>query len=162
MIRAEWTGNELNYLQDTCPSPTHPSEMAFTTHLTKYYVITIFAIVIIAALVIPYPTEVVPKWKLVMIDENFLPAGNRLVAQEIDGSYYNHKTKREAMTDKNGFVTFSPDYLWAGVAQRFAGAISGALGSDVGFTATVSAPGCEGTATWKKADEALPERLVCR
>lgn len=136
--------------------------MSFTAYLSKYYAVTILAICVIAAAVVPYPAEEVPEWKLLVIDENYLPGGGRTVIQKVDNPYFGHSAEYTASTDKNGFVTFSKRYMWAGASRRLIAMGASALGWDTATSVaiTVESPACAGSVQWKSG-AALPDKLVC-
>ncbi|REJ75231.1 MAG: hypothetical protein DWQ47_07020 [Acidobacteria bacterium] len=137
--------------------------MKFTEYLTSYYAITILLIVVITAVIVPYPTEDVPEWKIVVIDENFLPGGARPVVQKVENPYFGDSTSYSESTDKNGFVTFPSRYRWSGIARRLTASAATLLGWNTATTATITAesPSCSGIVTWTTGQDSQPERLVC-
>ncbi|HUF04682.1 MAG TPA: hypothetical protein VMM38_10970 [Aridibacter sp.] len=136
--------------------------MKFTAYLTKHYAVTILAILLIASVVIPYPAEEVPEWKLLVIDENYLPGGGRTVVQKVDNPYFGHSAGYTASTDKNGFVTFPRRYMWAGASRRLLAVAASAMGWETltSVSITADSPNCSGSVQWKSGT-ALPDKLVC-
>lgn len=136
--------------------------MKFTGYLTRHYAVTILAILIIAAVVVPYPAVEVPEWKVLVIDENYLPGGGRTITQKVENSFFGHGVQYTASTDKNGFVTFPERYMWAGASRRFLAGVASVLGWDTATSVTITAdsPNCAGEIAWKEG-EPRPDKLVC-
>lgn len=141
--------------------------MRFTEYLTAQYFLTILVIVFIFLLLIPFPTQAVPRWKVLLIDENYLPGAKRTLVQTIDNGYFRHHTEYKADTDKNGFVTFPERYIWAGAIHRIGELGAMVLGWDTTTKVTIKAEsGCDrGEITWDSGKSALsaasPDKLVC-
>lgn len=138
--------------------------MNFTEYLTKHYVITILVLGFVLAVVIPYPVEEVPPWKILMIDENYLPGGGRTIVQTIDNGYFRHHTVYEAQADKNGFVTFQARHIWAGAVHRLGEVGASLLGWDTSTRVTITAKGAgctEGKIVWTRGEGSRPDKLVC-
>lgn len=130
--------------------------------LKKYYAVTLLAILLLLAAIVPYPAEEVPEWKVLYIDEHYLPGANRKIVQSVNNDYFNHKSEVEAVTDKNGFVTFSPVYVWGGALERIAIAPAGWLGWDTGTRVSVSASDtCTTSISWTVGEGEKPDKLVC-
>ncbi len=138
--------------------------MKFTAYLTQYYVVTIAVIVLIAAVTVPYPAEEVPEWKILLIDENYLPGGNRPLLQKIENPYFGYTAEYNVPTDKNGFATFPARVMWAGLARRAVSKIASPLGWDTATKVEVSpvTGTCpQGAVVWKTGDPKMPDKLVC-
>jgi hypothetical protein len=142
-------------------------EMKFTAYLTRHYLITILLILLLFVAVFPYPVEEVPRWKILLIDENYLPGGGRMIVQTVDNGFFRHHTEYKAETDKNGFVTFPERYIWAGVIHRFGKVGASLLGWDTATKVTIrTETGCErGSVEWDTGKPAIdvgpPDKLVC-
>lgn len=144
-----------------CPSP---SLMKFTSYLTKYYAVTIVVILLIAAVTVPYPAEEVPEWKILLIDENYLPGGGRTLVQKVENSYFGHSAEYKAVTDKNGFATLPARYMWAGFTRRTLSRVAAPLGWDTATKVSVSPESgtCpSGPVKWSPGANEMPDKLVC-
>ncbi len=136
--------------------------MNTSSKLNKYYAFVLIAILAVAALVIPYPAEEVPEWKVLYIDEHYLPGGGKKLAQSTDNAFFGHKSEVEAVTDKNGFVTFGPVFVWAGVLERMLAWPAGWLGWDTKTHVSVFVSDtCSARVTWTVGEGAKPDKLVC-
>ena len=139
--------------------------MRFTKYLTAHYLITILALVLLVFLIVPFPTREVPAWKVLLIDENYLPGGNRTLVQRIDNGYFRHHTEYKAETDKNGFASFPERVIWAGTIHRLGAFGAAILGYETTTKVTIKTEsGCEqGAINWNSGDGtgALPDKLVC-
>jgi hypothetical protein len=141
--------------------------MKFTAYLTKHSLISILVFAFLLAAIFPYPAKEVPQWKILLIDENYLPGGSRTVVQTIDNGYFRHHTEYKGETDKNGFVTFPERYIWAGIIHRFGKVGASLLGWDTETKTTIrTETGCErGSIEWDTGkmaiDVAPPDKLVC-
>lgn len=137
--------------------------MKIADQLRKYYAVTILVMVGLAALVIPYPAEEIPEWKVLFIDENYLPGGNRTLTQSVDNAYFDHRSEVTAATDKNGFVTFPAVYFWEGAGARMLALPARLLGWDTGTRVNVSVTEqrCSVSITWTVGTAPKPDKLVC-
>ena len=139
-----------------------PNRRKTSSKLNKYYAIVLIAILAFAALVVPYPAEEVPEWKILYIDQNYLPGANRKIYQSVGNVFFDDKSDIEAMTDKNGFVTFPTYYLWASALERIAAAPAAWLGWDTATHVGVSVTGdCNASVTWTVGKSEKPDKLVC-
>jgi hypothetical protein len=76
---------------------------------------------IIAALVlflIPFPTELIPEWKLRVVDENNQPLANVKVVQSWKNYTFGDHGFDNGYADENGFVVFPQKQLWASAFSR--------------------------------------------
>jgi hypothetical protein len=141
--------------------------MKFTNFLTKQYLISIFVLVVLTILIIPFPTKSVPEWKILVIDENYLPGANMNVEQKVESLYFGDISIYKATTDKNGFVTFPKRYLWASAASRFMSVFANLFGTDTRTFAQITASegkcsgGIIGWQSGTDDGEPLPDKLVC-
>lgn len=69
---------------------------------------------------IPFPTKAIPEWKIRIVDEQNKPLANVKVLQHWDNyTYWGYYDRREnTYSDKNGYVTFSPKYIWVSLFSR--------------------------------------------
>lgn len=144
------------------PTPV-PDRMKIADQLRNYYAVTILVIIGLTALVVPYPAEEVPAWKVLFIDENYLPGGNRTLTQSVDNDYFGNKSEVTAVTDKNGFVTFPTVYFWEGAGARMLALPARMIGWDTSthVSVSVSEPGCTASVTWTVGTGSKPDKLVC-
>lgn len=140
-----------------------PDRMKIADQIRKYYAVTILVMLGVAALVIPYPAEEVPEWKVLFIDENYLPGGNRSISQSVDNVYFDHKSEVSTSTDKNGFVIFPAVYFWEGAGMRMLALPARLIGWDTAthVNISVSEPACTASITWTVGTGSKPDKLVC-
>ncbi len=92
---------------------------------------------------IPFPTKVVPEWKLKVVDENGRPYKNQIVRQfcenytlGVDPCSNNDSLSR---TDENGYVLFPERKIWMSFSMRIINSIfnylmliaHGGVGTDI-------------------------------
>lgn len=81
-------------------------------------------VMVIVLLLIPFPTEMVPEWKLRVVDRE----GNALAGVQIEEawtnySYFGQHAYELRRSDKSGEVIFPRRMLWAGAIQRVSGIV---------------------------------------
>lgn len=120
-------------------------------------------IVALAALVIPFPSEEIPEWKVLYIDENYLPGGDVEIFQAVENRYSERRSEYGMKTDKNGFVIFPAVYFWKSAGARMLAAAAHLFGRDTATTVSVSVrgPGCEASVSWTVGSGSRPDKLVC-
>ena len=107
-----------------------------------------------------------PRWKVLVIDENFLPGKDVPLEQQLGNPYFGSQTVYSASTDKNGFAVFPARYRWAGIVRRVFAGFWTLFGYETGTSVRISVAGerCRGAViTWNtgKGSE-LPDKLVCQ
>ena len=72
-------------------------------------------IIILAALFVPFPTELVPEWRMVFKQENGEKLAN-VLAQQSWQSYTDFAVRGydQQCTDPEGVVVFPKRYVWSG------------------------------------------------
>ena len=75
----------------------------------RYTAILLFVIVML----IPYPTTVVPEWRIRVVDEAGVPVAGEPVREIWQHySYESESHEEELLTDENGYVTFRERRIW--------------------------------------------------
>lgn len=129
-------------------------------------------VALIVALLIPFPTTVVPEWKLRAIDENGQPVSGIRARQS--WKHYSLEWEgccpdmEDRWTDENGHVVFPRRLIWAGLLQRAVfpvlAAVSTLAHGSTGIHAYVMISGDkEGTKDLDyKLDKPLPQEVIIR
>ncbi len=134
------------------------------TALPRKYIALLLCGVI---LLVPFPTTVVPEWKITVLDQTGKPFANWEVREywqhyslESDG----HQDNR--LTDENGYVVFPERTIWSPLLWRIASTSLAALSviahGSMGIDAWVMVYGYStggGTRTYKPG-EPLPNEIV--
>ena len=90
--------------------------------------VTIFGAILL--LFMPFPTQMVPKWKLLVVDEQGQPLANVKVEQSWEHySFIGVKGFDERRSDENGYVMFPQRLLWAGLISRIVSPILAEIGT---------------------------------
>ena len=122
---------------------------------------------ILTILIIPFPTESVPEWKILVIDQNYLPGAEMNVEQRVENIYFADISVYQETTDKNGFATFPKRFLWASLVSRSMSLFADLFGKDSQTFVSITAsdqrcPG--GEIVWLSVEDRekpLPDKLVC-
>jgi hypothetical protein len=70
-------------------------------------------IVGLLALLVPWKTQIVPPWKVRVIDQSGIPIPGLAVSQNwIDPNFHGSWLEEDSRTDKNGFVSFPERRVW--------------------------------------------------
>ncbi len=126
-------------------------------------------LLIIVAMIVPFPTTVVPIWRLKVVDVN----GNFCPNKEVDESWKHYSIELGGggggndtrLTDDEGYVEFPERTIWAPLIWRIIGAIiANALliaHGGAGVHANVYSSGLKDVA-WisYKPDKPLPDKIV--
>ena len=72
-------------------------------------------------LFVPFPSEMVPEWRMQFSDEAGLPSQYRVVEQSWKSyTYFAAEGYDRRCTDESGSVVFPKRYLWSGILARIA------------------------------------------
>lgn len=124
----------------------------------------------------PFPTQMIPEWKIQVVDEQNQPLSNVKLRQSWENyTYFFVEGNQEMISDKDGFVNFPPKYLWASFFSRIAfpplASLSKLAHGSAGTSAYVMTTGDDYarkfTDTWSDNEqvyfrnpEFLPEKIV--
>jgi hypothetical protein len=81
-------------------------------------IIIIASVVAVALLFVPFPTELIPEWKVRVVDEQNRPLRKVNVEQSWTNYTFGDSGFDNKDTDENGFVVFPPRLVWTGAFSR--------------------------------------------
>lgn len=132
----------------------------------------VIAVILFCVLIsfIPFPTILVPEWKVQVVDENGNPYKNKLVRQFCDNYTLGVHPCEEAgdfmkLTDENGYVVFPERKVWLSLTSRLIRSFLNLLmllaHGSYGVSIYLDSSGPQGYKTLKyKSGENLPEKFV--
>lgn len=122
------------------------------------------------SLFIPFPTTVVPEWKVRVVNES----GKPIKALRVKQYWQNYSVEfsgneQESVTNDDGYVTFPRRVVWAGLLHRTLGPVLNILGQGVHFSFGPSAQlvplpnwGSTVVGATYSPDEPLPTEIMMR
>jgi hypothetical protein len=135
---------------------------------SKRTIIIVALLLCAVILLIPFPTTVVPEWKITVVDTTGKPFANWEVRQ-----YWQHYSlereghRKDKLTDGNGYVVFPERRIWSPLLWRIVSTSLAALEAlvahgSIGIDAWIMVYGYStggGTRTYKPS-EPLPNEII--
>jgi hypothetical protein len=91
----------------------------------RFVVLIVFLLV---ASLIPFPTTVVPEWKIRLVDRTGKPVAGAKVRQSwLHYSLESRGHAEDRLTDENGYVVFPERKIWANAVYRVVSTLMAAL-----------------------------------
>ena len=135
----------------------------------KQKIVTAITIGILVSF-IPFPTVIVPEWKLKVVTENGLPYKNQLVRQfcynhTLGVSPCSYANDSMQLTDENGYVSFPERKFYMSLSGRIVRSIANTLmllaHGSVGTEVYLDSPGSGGYKTLKyDSSKPLPKEFL--